>query len=86
MVSGLLGLEILSRDSRVAAEVEWVDVASPTGGFVIAPGHAPIVSLLSSNSIISFSRSGHAEHSAPIPGGVLLVDDEGDVTVLLWDE
>ncbi len=66
-------------------KVEWLEVASPTGSFVIAPGHAPIISLLKSGSSISYFKDGHIEQTAPIDGGIVHIQNNKPVLILLWN-
>ncbi|MFC1854782.1 hypothetical protein ACFLY6_02855 [Candidatus Dependentiae bacterium] len=79
-------VKIISDASCKEISADWLSVKSPTGDFVVAPGHAPAVSILSSGSTISYFSGGLLDHSEPIPGGVLIVEKNSQVTVLLWKE
>jgi len=63
--------------------VEWVSVQSPTGSFVVGPGHRPLLSLVSMGKSIVYHISG-VDHEVEVPsaGGILHIDKVCAVLVL----
>ena len=69
--------------SQKMISVEWVSVATPTGTFIIGPGHEPIVSLISPGESVVYKASG-IEHEVEVaPGGGIVHIMGGDVRLIL---
>ncbi len=66
-------------------EVKQIDVISPTGGFLIGPGSAPLVSVLGKNTKMILTLTTDALTDLTIPAGVLRINEKHDVFILIID-
>ena len=47
-------LTIISPTKKESHEIQWVEINTPTGNYVIQPGHAPMILTLSSEQPVIF--------------------------------
>ncbi|HRN78404.1 MAG TPA: hypothetical protein PLU71_04135 [Candidatus Dependentiae bacterium] len=66
-------LHITSPEKTQIFEVEWVEAFTPTGSFIIQPGHAPTILMLSPGKKLIFGLKNNTEQSITIPRGILEV-------------
>lgn len=66
MVKTFLTLSIHSPFSTQSFEVEWVSCSTPTGSFVVAPHHAPMISLIKQGESVVYKK-GEQETTLTIP-------------------
>jgi hypothetical protein len=78
-------LEITYMTSSKNIEVKQIDVISPTGGFLIGPGSAPLVSVLGKNTKMILTLTTDALTDLTIPAGVLRINEKHDVFILIID-
>ena len=78
-------VEILSHDLLTSMKVEWLEVMSPTGSFVVAFDHAPIISLLKKGSLIVFFKDGRQEQMEAVGGGIVHIQSGKPVIISLWN-
>ena len=83
METDLLTLEIISRKKTEKISVLWVEVQSPSGDFVVGPGHYPLVSLLKDRGKITYKEYQGGEKSIDTYGGIFTVD--GDVATIVLE-
>ena len=62
----------------------WLEVQSPTGEFVLAPDHYPLISLLKKDSRLSYLTTENQISSYDISGGIVII--ENNVVLILLDE
>lgn len=77
-----MNLTILSPTTRRDVQIQWIDVKTTEGGYVILPGHAPFIAQLATDEQISFSCDGNVTESIPIIQGLLKVDRK-QVTIII---
>lgn len=49
-------LQIIRPTSKEIIEVEWLDVQTPTGNFIIGKNHSPLVSILKERGRITYRK------------------------------
>lgn len=75
-------LEIIQRMELTSYRVEWVEVQTPNGSFLIGPGHSPLASLLRRRGTITYKRvNGETTTLQATKGTVTVIDDR--VTIIL---
>ena len=77
-------LEIISPIDLKELSIEWVEVESPTGSFVVGAGHSPIISVLKKRGFLTYKPRGKEEVKIEIMSGGLFKASE-DKAVLLLD-
>lgn len=75
-------LEIITRKKSKIIPVEWVEVESPTGNFVVGPYHLPIVSLLKERGVLIYKEAAGKEISIDTFGGIIKVENNKAVVLL----
>ena len=66
---------ILSKKKSKTIRVEWIDVQSPTGNFVVGPDHTALVSLLKYRGTLTYKEFQGAEQAIDTYGGIFKVDE-----------
>lgn len=64
-------LQIISPKAQQSFSIVWLEAQTPRGSFVIQPGHAPTILLLSPNEPITFMLKNGKRQSLPIGRGIL---------------
>ena len=88
MDTDILELEIITRIESKKIPVEWIDIQSPTGNFIIGPDHSPLVSLLKERGVLTYKVQALAkEHqgdevSIDTYGGIIEVDGSRATAIL----
>jgi F0F1-type ATP synthase epsilon subunit len=85
-MSKLFSLEILSKESVETVQVSMIDVHSDTGGFLICPGSAPLMSLIGHKTSLVLTLPTGALSTIALGAGVLSIDQNGNVSILLLDK
>jgi F0F1-type ATP synthase epsilon subunit len=75
-------LSIISPSKKEIFEVLWVECNTPTGSYVIQPGHAPMILALSPKKPFSFSLKNGQEEIIMIQQGIAHITRES-VTLLI---
>ncbi len=77
-------LQIIRPTSKEVLDVEWIDVQTPTGDFVIGKDHSALVSTLKERGRITY-RKHNSKHIQVVDcyGGLLKV--ESNVVVVILD-
>lgn len=73
-------LKIMEPKSCFSTEVFWVEVAAPNGNFVVGPGHENLISILKSNSPVSYEKSDGKVETKSVVGGIF--STESDVVTI----
>ena len=76
-----LELEIVTQTESKKISIEWVEVESPTGNFVVGPDHTPLVSLLKHKGKLTYQIDGRTE-SIDTYGGIFKVANNRALVVL----
>lgn len=82
MSEEILELEIITRKDAKQIPVEWINVQSPTGNFVVGPDHAPLVSLLKERGKLTYKEHEGKEVSIDTYGGIFKVDGNKATVIL----
>jgi len=77
-----LNLQLISSVGNQTLRLLWFEVTTPTGEFVIGPGHQPLVSLVSPQSKLLYKKTDGTMGMFVVCGGVLHVE-HNEVTLLL---
>lgn len=69
MENQTIEFEIVTPQSQNIIQVEWIEIQSPTGNFVIGPNHRPLVSLVIRKGKLSYKPvSGNVTYIYPSEG------------------
>lgn len=80
-MSDVLELEIVSQAESKKITIEWVEVESPSGNFIVGPDHEPLVSLLKHKGKLTYQSDGQT-HSIDTYGGIFKVANDKALVVL----
>lgn len=75
-------LHIISPEQTVVHSVVWVEAETIAGNFVIQPGHAPTILLLSPNKELSFCLINGKQESILVPRGILEVSRDAATLII----
>ncbi len=75
-------LSIISPAKKEIFDVAWVECNTPTGSYVIQPGHAPMILALSKKKPFIFALKSGKEEVIMIQQGIAHITRE-NVTILL---
>ena len=78
----LFELAIITPTESTTVQVEWLEVDSPTGSFLVCAGHSPLVSMLKTKSSLTYKPSHATPVICQVSQGLLRVADN-KATVLL---
>ncbi len=82
MENTTLNLEIIAPDTSEKFSIEWVEIESPTGSFLVGPDHSPLISMIKQKSIIIYKKEKGEKVSLDAAGGIFKVINN-DATILL---
>ena len=80
---GLVKVEIFSPTSSTSFNVHWIEIDSPTGFFVVGPGHQNTLSLLKPGGSLMYESVDNSQVSLTVPGGMAIIQNNV-VKVLLF--
>ncbi len=75
-------LSIISPTKKEIFDVAWVECNTPTGSYIIQPGHAPMILTLSKEKPFVFALKNGKEEMVMIKQGIAHITRE-NVTVLM---
>ena len=78
-------LKLIGPTESQKMEINWVEIQTLQGNFVIKPGHAPLIALLAPNKEMSMELLDGSVTVMTIPGGILEVT-RTSLTLLLTHE
>ncbi len=78
-------LEITYMTNSKNIDVKQIDVISPTGGFLIGPGSAPLVAVLGKDTKLILTLTTDAITDITIPAGILSINQHHNVFILIID-
>lgn len=74
---------LISPTGSQTLEINWLEVETATGNFVIQPGHAPLIAPLASNKEIQISLEDGSTTIMTLAGGILEVNRD-EITLLTY--
>ncbi|MBA3953826.1 F0F1 ATP synthase subunit epsilon [Candidatus Dependentiae bacterium] len=74
---------LISPTGSQVLEINWLEVETATGNFVIQPGHAPLIAPLAPNKEIQLSLEDGSTTIMTLAGGILEVNRD-DITLLAY--
>ncbi|MBD3231459.1 hypothetical protein GF322_02235 [Candidatus Dependentiae bacterium] len=77
-------LKIIRANGNESVMVEWVDVQSPNGNFVVAYNSLPIISLLKDRGKFKYKEKGIIEEFDTY-GGIFKVENNKAIVILTTD-
>lgn len=75
-------LEIVASTQSEIHSIEWVEIESPTGSFLVGPDHMPLISLIKKRSTVIYRKTNSEERSFQISGGIFKVADNKAIIIL----
>jgi len=75
-------LKIISSTSAQELSIEWIEIESPTGSFLVGHDHSPLISLLKKSSVMLYKTIEGQEVALDIHGGIFKIVNN-KATVLL---
>jgi F0F1-type ATP synthase epsilon subunit len=75
-------LEIISPTNTEVHSVEWVEIESPTGSFLVGPGHSQLISVIKQKSSVLYKKTNAEECSLNIQKGVFYVKNNKAVALV----
>ena len=75
-------LKMISPDSSEEIIIEWIEIESPTGSFLVGHDHSPLVSIVKKKSIVCYKKMDGETISLDAPGGIFKIIDN-KATILL---
>lgn len=82
MAQDLFEFEIVRPLESHTMVVEWIEVSSITGSFVVGPQHSPLIAVLKSPGVITYKLAGEPAKTMTVYGGMLHVTSERATAVL----
>ncbi|MBY0353658.1 hypothetical protein K2W90_04820 [Candidatus Babeliales bacterium] len=78
----VLELEIIGPTSAKKLTIKWVEIESPTGSFLVGPGHIPLVSIIKKKSILLYQPHDAEATTLEVDGGIFSVADNKAIAIL----
>lgn len=57
-MESFIELQLIRPTSKEVLNIEWIEVESPNGNFVVGPGHLPLISILKERGRIIYQKAG----------------------------
>lgn len=81
-MSTFLELEIIGPSSAKKVSIKWVEVESPTGSFLVGPGHISLVSTIKKKSLLVYQLKEAEVVTLEVDGGIFTVADNKAIAIL----
>ncbi|MFH0898312.1 MAG: hypothetical protein V1855_01925 [bacterium] len=76
-------LEIISPEIAEKMDIEWIEIESPTGSFLVGPNHSTLISIIKKKSIIVYQKKATLEKIAiDASGGIFSVHNNHAIILL----
>ncbi|MFA5307324.1 MAG: hypothetical protein WC365_07795 [Candidatus Babeliales bacterium] len=75
-------LEIVASAQSEIHSIEWVEIESPTGSFLVGPDHMQLISLIKKRSTVVYRKTNSEERSIQVSGGIFKVAHNKAVIIL----
>ncbi len=76
-------LEIIGFDRHQTFDIQWIELQTMVGNFIIQPGHAPMVLELQDHASIRYCLDNTRQNSVSLPGGIVHITR--DAVMILID-
>lgn len=84
MQHDVIELKIVTPLSSTFVKVDWLEIESPNGTFLVGPGHEPLISIIKKKGRLSYKTNQGDFVARETRGGVFTVSD--NKAVVLVDE
>ncbi len=74
--------EIITPTTTTTHIVEWVEIESPTGSFLVGPQHSPLVSIIKNKSSIIYKNANAQTCTLDVSQGIFKVDATKAIALL----
>lgn len=78
----LFQFEIITPQITKTIMVEWVEIESPNGSFLVGPNHSPLVSLIKNQSTITYKQTDHEPYFYTATQGIFKVSNNKAIALL----
>lgn len=75
-------LEITTPTSSQEATIEWIEVESPTGSFLVGPDHSHLISIIKNKSSITYKKVDTQIMSHDVTSGIFSIIDNKAIVLL----
>ncbi len=75
-------LEIVASTQSEIHSIEWVEIESPNGSFLVGPDHMPLISLIKKRSTVTYRKTNSEERTLTVTGGLFKVAHNKAVVIL----
>lgn len=82
METGKFQLEIITPALSQEMIVEWVEIESPTGSFLVGPDHSNLISIIKNKSSITYKPLNQQPLSYDVTSGVFSVANNKAIALL----
>lgn len=82
MKTSFIDFSVIKPDKQEVFEVEWVDVQTPVGSFVIGLNHLPFITSLKKKGKLSFKLKNGKIEKIDIYGGFFQIEDNKAIAIL----
>ena len=66
----IFNFEIITPTKNLSYEVEWIEVESPTGNFIVCANHYPLISIIKRHSTLRYKKANQEECSCIVSQGI----------------
>jgi F0F1-type ATP synthase epsilon subunit len=67
-------LELISPEQKTSITVAWVELNTPTGNYIIQPGHIPMIIPLTADQPFTFQNKSGKQESCDVASGIAHVE------------
>jgi F0F1-type ATP synthase epsilon subunit len=82
MTTPFFTLEIITPTQRQVHTVEWIEVESPTGSFLVGPDHRRLISIIKNKSTLRYKKTNAEECDQAVPKGIFTVGNNRAIALL----
>ncbi len=82
MVQDVIELKIITPNESRFLKVDWIEIEGPNGGFLVGPGHEPLISIVKVKSKLSYKTTQGDFVIMETLGGVFTVSQNKAVALL----
>ena len=82
MVPDVIELKVVTPTESRFLKVDWIELESPNGGFVVGPGHESLISMIKAKSKFSYKTVQGDFVIMETLGGIFTVDQNKAVALL----
>ncbi len=82
-MDAFIELQIIRSSSKETVNVEWIEIESPSGNFVVGPGHLPLISILKKKGRVIYKKADSDKLKIiDSYGGIFRVQDDKATVIL----